>query len=207
MLGTAVFTKDRDGERARRILEAAQHLFEKSGYSGTTLDDIVAEAGCSKSAIYQIFGSKEQLLTAVVKQAVDAMRDELFDSMLAGRPVRSTLENFVILLFTRVLSNSHVAMMQAVISAARQTPTLGERYWREGPMTNMANLARYLSAQASEKRLKIDDSQEAAAFLIGLTLWPSMLGRLVGTQTTMSEAEARHEAKRIVDIFVKVYSV
>ncbi len=192
--------------RERRILDAARELFEQSGYSATSLDDIVSKANCSKSAIYQLFGSKEDLLTVLVRETVEAMRNELFIAMIAGEPVRATLENFATLLLTRVLSNSHVSIIQAVILEARAKPTLAKRYWREGPETNMANLSRYLAVQAAEGHLKIDDPDEAASCLIGMTLWPPMLGQLVETRTPLDDEHVRHTVTRVVDSFLKLYS-
>ena len=49
-----------------QILEAALHVFVKSGYSKTTMDDIVNESGLSKGAIYHHYGSKKELFLALI---------------------------------------------------------------------------------------------------------------------------------------------
>ncbi|MGB8344046.1 MAG: TetR family transcriptional regulator [Ktedonobacteraceae bacterium] len=50
------------------ILEAAVRLFARVGISATTLDDIAAEAGVTRGAISWHFHSKDDLLTAIIKQ-------------------------------------------------------------------------------------------------------------------------------------------
>ena len=58
-----VNTKD---STKNQILEAALHVFVKSGFSKTTMDDIVNESGLSKGAIYHHYGSKKDLFLALI---------------------------------------------------------------------------------------------------------------------------------------------
>lgn len=45
-----------------RLVETAITLFEKNGYHGTTVDQIVVESGASKGGFYHNFKSKDELL-------------------------------------------------------------------------------------------------------------------------------------------------
>lgn len=45
-----------------RIIETALFLFEKNGYHGVTVDQIVIESGTSKGGFYHNFKSKDELL-------------------------------------------------------------------------------------------------------------------------------------------------
>ena len=49
-----------------QILDAAMHVFVKSGYSKTTMDDIVNHSGLSKGAIYHYYGSKKELFLSLI---------------------------------------------------------------------------------------------------------------------------------------------
>ncbi|NER61767.1 helix-turn-helix transcriptional regulator, partial [Pseudomonas sp. MAFF212428] len=53
-------------ERRRNLLVTASELFLAHGYDGVSMDAIVAAAGGSKATIYRYFGSKNELLVAVV---------------------------------------------------------------------------------------------------------------------------------------------
>ncbi|HXP28525.1 MAG TPA: TetR/AcrR family transcriptional regulator [Solirubrobacteraceae bacterium] len=62
---------DRSGRRAQtraRLLEAAAQVYARQGFAGATLDEVAAEAGFTKGAVYGHFGSKENLLLALVEE-------------------------------------------------------------------------------------------------------------------------------------------
>lgn len=47
---------------------AAARVYARSGFNGATLDEVAAEAGFTKGAVYGHFGSKENLLVALVDE-------------------------------------------------------------------------------------------------------------------------------------------
>ncbi len=52
-----------------RILAAARACFARTGYAGTTNQDIARRAGVSTAALYQYFASKTELYLAAVRDA------------------------------------------------------------------------------------------------------------------------------------------
>ncbi|NEQ47322.1 MAG: TetR/AcrR family transcriptional regulator [Leptolyngbya sp. SIOISBB] len=72
--GTSIDTKT-------QILDAAERLIAEKGFSGTTLRNIVSAAGVNLAAVSYHFGSKEDLLRAVVHRiavpVVTGQRDRL----------------------------------------------------------------------------------------------------------------------------------
>jgi AcrR family transcriptional regulator len=69
-MATATATgKPRDAERSQAaILTAAERLFARHGFEGTSLGDIGAAAGVSRGTPSYFFGSKEGLYTAVLER-------------------------------------------------------------------------------------------------------------------------------------------
>jgi AcrR family transcriptional regulator len=62
---------DRSARKAQtraRLLEAAASVYAKRGFSGATLEEVAAEAGFTKGAVYAHFGSKENLLLALLEE-------------------------------------------------------------------------------------------------------------------------------------------
>lgn len=57
------------------MLDAATRLIATQGYTATTLEAIGSEAGYSRQLVTQRFGSKDQLLQALVARHVDALRE------------------------------------------------------------------------------------------------------------------------------------
>lgn len=56
--------------RRQRIIDTAADLFQKKGYSSTTLDDVAKELGVSKAALYHYVSSKDELLSIIYAHTV-----------------------------------------------------------------------------------------------------------------------------------------
>lgn len=70
------------GEAARRqLLDAARRVFERDGYTGVGIADIVREAGVSQGSFYTYFSSKLEVLRELMDEVVKAM-----DTALVTRP-------------------------------------------------------------------------------------------------------------------------
>jgi len=68
----------------QRIVAAAADLILQRGVTGTTLDDVRAEAGVSSSQIYHYFADKEALVHAVVDYRAQTLVEEIHGPMLAA---------------------------------------------------------------------------------------------------------------------------
>ncbi|GAA4111667.1 TetR/AcrR family transcriptional regulator [Knoellia locipacati] len=80
-------------DRERQLLDVAEAVFADHGYQDTTMELIAAEAGITKPVIYDHFGSKENLLVAVVARA----REDLLSSTktaLDAIPAHSPVEDY-----------------------------------------------------------------------------------------------------------------
>ncbi len=59
-------------QRSRQLLEAAARLMEREGSQGVSMQALAAEAGVSVGLIYRYFGSKDDVLLAVILDVLDA---------------------------------------------------------------------------------------------------------------------------------------
>jgi AcrR family transcriptional regulator len=75
-----------EGRAARdELLSAALRVFARRGYRDAGVDEIAAEAGYSKGALYWHFAGKEELLSTLVEERIDApVRDRV--ALLASAP-------------------------------------------------------------------------------------------------------------------------
>jgi AcrR family transcriptional regulator len=60
-----------------KILDAAEALYMRKSFSETSLNDIVAESGLSKGALYNHFDSKEKLIVAVYDRFIERTLEQL----------------------------------------------------------------------------------------------------------------------------------
>jgi AcrR family transcriptional regulator len=58
-------------ETRAKLIQAARNAFAAKGYAGASMDDLTAEAGLTRGALYHNFGDKKGLLQAVIDQ-IDA---------------------------------------------------------------------------------------------------------------------------------------
>ena len=74
-----------DEESARgRLLSAATRLFCKNGINATGIDAIINEAGTAKTTLYKLFGSKTNLVHAVLESEGKQWREWFIASVEAG---------------------------------------------------------------------------------------------------------------------------
>ena len=65
------------------LLATARRMFADSGYANTSMDELTAQAGLTRGALYHHFGDKQGLLAAVVEQ-IDAETDARLQAISDG---------------------------------------------------------------------------------------------------------------------------
>ena len=76
------------------LVEAAEEVFAQKGFYGASLEEIAATAGFTRGAIYSNFGTKEELLFAVIDRFFDrqfAAFEEVLDSAPDRNPVQDAI--------------------------------------------------------------------------------------------------------------------
>jgi AcrR family transcriptional regulator len=84
-----------EGTRAR-LIAAARKAFAEQGYHAASMDQLTADAGLTRGALYHHFGGKRGLLEAVVEQIDTEMAQRLRDQARnAGNPWQALLDEGV----------------------------------------------------------------------------------------------------------------
>lgn len=63
------YRRMRASERRPQLLDVARSVFARTGYFGTTMDDVAEAAGITKPILYQHFKSKKDLYLALIDEA------------------------------------------------------------------------------------------------------------------------------------------
>ncbi len=82
-------------ERKSQILEAATTVFSKRGFTDTRMDDIVAESGLSKGALYWYFDSKDAIIVSILDQIFDYETAHVREILEIEDSAKAKLEVFV----------------------------------------------------------------------------------------------------------------
>jgi AcrR family transcriptional regulator len=161
----------RSDARPGEIIAAALAVFAEKGFAGARLDDIAAQAGVSKGALYLYFETKHDLFRAVVREAVAPNLD-----MVEGLVGQSTLpfEALVRLLFARlgeILTETRLgAVAKMVIGESRNFPELA-RVWHDDVISRgLAVVTRAITAAQARGEVRPGDPRLYAFSLMGPVL-------------------------------------
>jgi len=141
------------GREARgELLTAALRVFARRGYGQAGVDEIAAEAGYSKGALYWHFSSKEELLLALLEERIDVPTREMV-SLLESAPPERDMSKEATLEFARQLGEQREAVLldREYWSLAIRDPELRTRY----------------AARQAELRGVLSDALEARARHLG----------------------------------------
>jgi AcrR family transcriptional regulator len=168
----------------RRILAAAAGLFSEHGYLGTTVAQVAAAAGLSTQSVYNVVGSKAELLKAAYDAAV-AGDDEpvpvaerpLIQAMIAAADPREALTLYA-RLAREIAERSHRLVTVLLTQAATGDAALAELAARVEAerAAGAAATARHLGRRFG---LRSGLSEQAAADILWVLTAPDIVERLV----------------------------
>jgi AcrR family transcriptional regulator len=100
-----------EGREARNeLLTAALRVFARRGYREGGVDEIAAEAGYSKGALYWHFSGKEDLLLSLLEERIDTPMRERF-ALLASAPAERDMSVEATRAFARQLDGQREALL------------------------------------------------------------------------------------------------
>ena len=118
------------GREARdELLTAALRVFARRGYREAGVDEIAAEAGYSKGALYWHFSGKEELLLTLLEERIDTPMRERF-ALLASAPPERDMSVEATRAFAQQLDGEREALLleREYWSLAIRDPVLRARY-------------------------------------------------------------------------------
>ncbi|MDP2675464.1 MAG: TetR/AcrR family transcriptional regulator [Dehalococcoidia bacterium] len=86
-------------QRKREIIEAARICFLRNGFHQTTTDEICREAAITPGGLYHYFGSKEEIISAVIEDAAHTTVQNLRSAAEASGDVRTAVQALASLFF------------------------------------------------------------------------------------------------------------
>lgn len=182
MTGSGQSAKD----RRSRILDGARAAFLRFGYERTSLTDIAADAGVSRTALYHYFPGKEDVLRAVVDEHHERSLGLARDALSTGATLGAVLEALLQVKFGRLLGAAagHPHSVELVDASHRLT----------GPATRAADEAFHaLVVAALSRHGRSDDADGVADTLIA-----AAKGLMRAGEAHVSKAEFDARVRRLV---------
>jgi len=82
-------------EYKKSILDAAEAVISKKGYSATTMDDIALEAQFSKATLYRYFKSKGEVIQAIIANYFEELKKKLAEIREMKKSARQKLKETI----------------------------------------------------------------------------------------------------------------
>lgn len=199
----------RSARKRRTILEAAATAFLRSGYLGTSMDEIAALASVSKQTVYKHFADKQSLfaeiVTSTVDEASDRVHSELLDLADSGHLERD-LRELARRELGLVMQPQILRLRRLVIGEAGRFPELGRLFYERGPGRTIAALAKLFERLAARELLVVEDPHLAAQHFNWLVLSiPLNRAMLLGDDQPPAAADLDRFADAGVRVFLAAY--
>ncbi|MEP0918355.1 TetR/AcrR family transcriptional regulator [Leptolyngbya sp. DQ-M1] len=163
-------TSERQSAKRNQILKGAMAVFLRSGYAGTSMDRIAAEAGVSKQTIYSYFQDKEGLFRSLIEGETLTRFEVVFQLDPHQIDPETLLRKLAEIYFTQVVDNSqYVSLLRIVIGESERFPELAKLFVETVAQRGKKLLCEYFR---HHPELKIDDPEAIAQIFFGsLVSW------------------------------------
>jgi len=128
--------------REQALLDAAEALLENTGFEELTVESIAKGAGISRGSLYFYFGSKHEVLAALVERTVRIIRANAVSTADDGAaPAVNVMERAV--LDTESVWREHGTVMRAAVDYHALHPVIGTA-WNDTVELFAQNMTRVL---------------------------------------------------------------
>jgi AcrR family transcriptional regulator len=203
------------GNAAKRqaILGAAADAVCRHGLSGACIDDIADRARVSRQTIYNQYGDRNALFSAVVEEVMARVNASIFGLLATfpedGADLEDGLARFLVSLSRSCIVNKDGRFLRKLVqSEGANHPELYESWRRHGPLKMTSALGACLARLSTKGILAIDDFDLAARQLLALGQADIQMQILLGETPSDSELEsaARNAAKTFLRAFAPAAS-
>ncbi|MCA9935472.1 MAG: TetR/AcrR family transcriptional regulator [Ardenticatenaceae bacterium] len=181
-----------------RIMQAATQLFAETGYAGTTTRAIAELAGFNELTLFRHFGSKENLVKAIVDEFGGLAIAEDLESRLSGNYIQdlTLIGNELI---TVLAERNHVVRM--AICEAGRFPEIRQSI-AENPRQIQHFLTNYFAKRIEENLIQPDQPEVLAQAFLGMFFFSTVIqGFLLGSSDP--DVTSEEIVKQFVAIFVR----
>jgi TetR/AcrR family transcriptional repressor of mexJK operon len=192
--------------RRETILDVAREMFFTEGYAAVSMSAIAARLGGSKGTLYNYFGSKEDLFSAVMAQHFDRVGVLMRSLALESGDVAERLRTFGFKFLKLILSEEYLRLYRLVTAEAARFPEIGGAFHGTGMIAHKQALADFFESQMKAGALrKADPALAARQFL---DLCRSDFQRLLvwNVISPPSDVELKAQAGQATDAIMTLYA-
>ncbi len=175
-------------QKQEQILQGAIRIFLKSGFAGTSMDRVAAEAGVSKQTIYSHFQDKEGLFKALIERVTISNFREIINSLSDYDDAEKLLRELAQIYLLRVAGNpEYLALLRIVIAESVRFPELAKLYTKVVIQEGRSHFCRYCN---QHPELNFTDPEAVAQIFFGTLVSHVLLQEIMhGKETIPMESD------------------
>jgi AcrR family transcriptional regulator len=205
-------TQAEDGTdlRSRRqdILAAAGAVFFERGFEAATTLEIARRARTSKSTLYQLFGSKEQLLSALIRESSQRMQGPLeLPSPDSQAVLLDALGRFGHRFLEQLFHPHRTAMYRLAIAEAFRSGKVAKELEASGRQPVVEAVTRYLAQAARNQIVRPQDIELVVSAFFGILVGPRHTQLLLGLEKAVPPQAIRHRVDLAVEAVRRLVKV
>ncbi len=190
-------------EKVGAILAGAMQVFLEHGFAATTMDQVSAAAGVSKTTVYSHFQDKEGLFNALIQELVQ----KKYCSILNFQQAQSVSDEVSVSLrqlASHVLNNNNtnqqwVAFIRLIIGESGRFPELARAFVSNLEKVSLQDLSQFL---ASHTELNLSDPEATARIFIGTLVHFLIIQELLHGKDILPM-----ESERLIDNLIDLITV
>ncbi len=192
-----------DVAKTEAILDAAREVFGERGLAAS-MEGIARRAAVSKQTIYNHFGSKAELIHAIVERRVEEITAPLLVPEAMEHP-EEALTAFARTMLALVMQPRGTSMLRMAVESAVDQADVARAFYEAGPATSRRRLADFLRMETAAGRLAVDDPALGAEFFAGMVIGSHQLAHLLGQGRCLDDAEIDRVAGEAAHRFMRAY--
>ena len=197
--------RTKSDEKRREIIRVAAETFEELGFERTSMLTIAERMRGSKQTLYNYFGSKEELLRAVLDVDVGDVADQAMEELRTEKSLRKGLGRLGEIYLTRQLAPQAISNIRIVATQPAESG-IGEDFYRNILCVAWKRVADVFKMLMAEGKLRRADPWLAAMHFKGLVLQDLLERQLLNaTKAAADPREIQVAVKNAVEAFLRIY--
>lgn len=193
-----------DVAKSEAILDAAVEVIGERGLSAP-MAAIARQAGVSKQTVYNHYGSKAELMRALMQRRVESITASLREPGAVENPTEA-LEAYARSVLETVITTKSYSMMRVIILGSGEMPDIAQEVFEAGPLNARRQLAKFLETETRLGRMKVEDFDQAAEFFSGMVMGHSQLRSLLRLPSDKTQEQFGRLAREAAERFMRAYA-
>jgi AcrR family transcriptional regulator len=191
-----------DEETRRIVFDAARHAFAVDGYAATSTEELARRAGISTKTLYRLFPAKAALFEAMCADRLERLLSAVDLQANGDDDIETGLRAALFACADLVLDPEVVALQRMVLQESAAFPELAANFYKNGISRTSIAMARWLRVQVKQKRIALDDVDEAAGMLIGMVASAPQRAAIYGGIALPSRKEIERRVRSCASLFL-----